>query len=282
MAIDPHAPGSGREPEMRVQLDGRGEHASRVSASKSCGSMATVAPMRPVETVIFDYGGVFSTPVFRNLDGFETQMGYRPGSVNELLFGEAAYVSGGGGDPSDGAPTGSEVADWHRLERGELSFAEYIDGLVARAPDVLGAPLDMGAYQRFLGEMPLGVQWPIVHRARRLQAQRLRLGLLTNNVAEFGDTWRATFPVDELFEVVVDSSAVGMRKPDPEIYLLTCERMGVHPEAAVFIDDNLDNCRAADALGIESVQFGDDAWDVIARLDAILERRGTDSPRVPA
>lgn len=239
--------------------------------------MATVAPMRPVETVIFDYGGVFSTPVFRNLDGFETQMGYRPGSVNELLFGEAAYVSGGGGDPSDGGPEGSEVADWHRLERGELSFAEYIDGLVARAPDVLGTPLDMGAYQRFLGEMPLGVQWPLVHRARRLQAQRLRLGLLTNNVAEFGDTWRATFPVDELFEVVVDSSAVGMRKPEPEIYLLTCERMGVHPEAAVFIDDNLDNCRAADALGIESLQFGDDAWDVIARLDAILERRGTAS-----
>jgi len=98
-------------------------------------------------------------------------------------------------------------------------------------------------------------------------------------VKEFGDAWRATFPVDELFEVVVDSSAVGMRKPDERIYRLTCERLGVDPTAAVFLDDNHDNVAAARAVGMEAVHFGDDPWEALAALDAVLERRGVQPAR---
>ena len=88
---------------------------------------------------------------------------------------------------------------------------------------------------------------------------------------------RATFPVDELFDVVVDSSEVGMRKPDPRIYLLTCERLVVPPGASVFVDDNRDNVEAARTVGIEAVHFGDEPLSAINELDAILERRGTRS-----
>ncbi len=95
---------------------------------------------------------------------------------------------------------------------------------------------------------------------------------------EWGDHWRATFPVDELFEIVVDSCEVGMRKPDPRIYELTCERIGVPPDASVFIDDNAENIAAARALGMETVHFGEDPFVAVAELDAILERRGV-SPR---
>jgi epoxide hydrolase-like predicted phosphatase len=103
----------------------------------------------------------------------------------------------------------------------------------------------------------------------------MKLALLTNNVKEFGSAWRATFPVDELFAVVVDSSEVGVRKPDRRIYLLTCERLAIEPTSAVFIDDNRDNVEAARAVGMEAVQFGEDPVAVISELDAILERRGT-------
>ena len=103
----------------------------------------------------------------------------------------------------------------------------------------------------------------------------MKLGLLTNNVKEFGEHWRSTFPIDELFEVVVDSSHVGMRKPDPEIYLLTCEQLAVEPADAVFVDDNADNVAAARALGMETVHFGDDPRVALAELDAILDRRGS-------
>jgi FMN phosphatase YigB (HAD superfamily) len=66
-----------------------------------------------------------------------------------------------------------------------------------------------------------------------------------------------------------------MRKPDPRIYRLTCERLGVAPAASVFVDDNRDNVEAARAVGIEAVHFGDEPLGPLAELDAILGRRGT-------
>jgi putative hydrolase of the HAD superfamily len=235
-----------------------------------------------ISAVIWDYGGVISSPLFRGIGRFEIDMGYPEGSVLELLFGETAYIGVegraiGGGDPADGAaPPGASAVthDWHRLETGELSLDEYFAGVMERAPEVLGKPIDMEAYRRFSREMPIGIHWPVVHRIRELKRDRLRLALLTNNVKEFGDAWRATFPVDELFEVVIDSSAVGMRKPDERIYRLTCERLGTEPTDAVFIDDNHDNVAAAGAVGMETVHFGDNPWDAITALDAILRRRG--------
>lgn len=233
----------------------------------------------PIEAVIFDYGGVISSPLFRGIGRFEADMGYPEGSVLELIFGESGYIGReGGGDPCDGAAPEAASAvthDWHRLETGEIGLGEYFKGVVERAPKVLGRPIDLDAYRQFTRDMPLGIHWPIVHFIQRLRADRLKTALLTNNVKEFGSAWRATFPVNELFDVVVDSSEVGMRKPDRRIYMLTCERLGVSPSAAVFIDDNSDNVEAARAVGMEAVHFGDEPLPAISELDAILERRGT-------
>jgi putative hydrolase of the HAD superfamily len=232
----------------------------------------------PIEAVIWDYGGVISTPPFRGIGAFEREHGYPPGSVLELIFGDRAYIgAGGGGDPGDGtAPEAASVVhDWHRLEIGELTMVEYMTGVAERAPEVIGRPLDFDAYRRFMRDMPIGVHWPVVHRIRELKQSGIRVALLTNNVKEFGEGWRSTFPVDELFEIVVDSSAVGMRKPDPRIYRLTCAQIDATPTVSVFLDDNLDNVNAARALGMEGVQVGEDPFAAIAELDAILERRGT-------
>jgi putative hydrolase of the HAD superfamily len=230
-----------------------------------------------IEAVIFDYGGVFSTPLFRGIGDFEARMGYPPGSVLELLFGDKAYVGveGAAHRVERELPSDTVTHDWHRLEVGELTLDEWFAGVQARAPEVLGTDIDMGAYLQFMAEMPLGVHWPIVHRARELKADGTHIALLTNNVAEWGDNWRSTFPVDELFEIVVDSSAVKLRKPNPAIYELTCERIGVAPTASVFLDDNSDNVLAAQSLGMETVQVGEDPFAAVAELDEILERRGT-------
>jgi putative hydrolase of the HAD superfamily len=233
-----------------------------------------------IEAVIFDYGGVFSSPLFRGIGKFEADMGYPPGAVLELLFGDKAYVGVEGwahAEPVETAvgPREAVTHDWHRMEIGEISLEDWFAGVQARAPEVLGQPINMDAYLKFMAEMPVGVHWPVVHRARELLADGMPIALLTNNVKEWGDHWRATFPVDELFEIVVDSSEVGMRKPDARIYLLTCERLGVAPEASVFIDDNAENIAAARALGMETVHFGEDPFAAVAELDAILDRRGT-------
>jgi putative hydrolase of the HAD superfamily len=237
-----------------------------------------------IEAVIFDYGGVFSGPLFRGIGKFEADMGYPPGGVLELLFGDKGYigVEGWGYAADDPEPKPASIEwthDFHRMEIGELTLDDWFAGVQARAPEILGRPIDMDAYFTFMAEMPVSVHWPVVHRARELLASGTPIALLTNNVKEWGDHWRATFPVDELFEIIVDSSAVGMRKPDPRIYLLTCERLGVAPEASVFIDDNAENVGAARALGMETVRFGEDPFAAMAELDAILERRGTAPPR---
>jgi epoxide hydrolase-like predicted phosphatase len=222
---------------------------------------AAPAPAGAVEAVIFDYGGVISARLLDNLGRFEAAMGYPPGSIQELMFGPA--------EPVDG-----EVPDFHHLETGRLSLVEYLQGLERRAPDLLGRPLDLESYRAFTAASPLAVHWPVVHRVRALRDDGMPLALLTNNVREFGDAWRSTFPVDELFVHVVDSCEVGMRKPDPRIYRHTCELLDVAPTAAVFVDDNLENCAAAAAVGLEAVRFGPDPWVSLAALDAVLARRG--------
>jgi putative hydrolase of the HAD superfamily len=244
-----------------------------------------------IRAVIFDYGGVISSPLFRGIGQFEAAEGYPKGSLLRLLFGETHYIGLHGRSVADEVAAGitDEVAAdpdaleaegeaddapaWHRLERGEIDMATYYGMIVERAPEVLGRPIDVDAYSRFMRSSAPGVHWEVVHRIRDLRG-KVRLGLLTNNVKEFGERWRATFPIDELFEVIVDSSHVGMRKPEPEIYFLTCTQLGVEPGEAVFVDDNADNCAAARALGMETVHFGDDPRVALTELDAILERRG--------
>jgi putative hydrolase of the HAD superfamily len=225
-------------------------------------SSATPTAADAVEAVIFDYGGVISVRLLGDLSDFEAAMGYPQGSVTELMFGPSAG--------SDGEP----VHDFHALEMGQLSLGDYLTGLERRAPEVLGRPLDLTAYRAFTAASAIAVHWPVVHRVRRLRDDGVRLALLTNNVREFGDAWRATFPVDELFPTVVDSSEVGMRKPDPRIYEHTCELLDVEPTVAVFLDDNEDNVAAAGLLGLETVHFGADPFESLAELDEILDRRG--------
>lgn len=233
--------------------------------------------------MIFDFGGVISSPLFVGLGAFEEAEGFAKGSLLQLMFGETHYIGVEGRavaeaiaqDP-DAVESAHEVTDepdWHLLEKGQLDVASYFQRVVEKAPRVLGRPLDMDAFGRFWQTTAPGVHWMVVHKMRDLKSAGLRIGLLTNNVKEFGESWRAMFPIDELCDVVVDSSHVGTRKPERAIYELTCERMGVTPDETIFVDDNLDNVEAARAYGMATVHFLDPV-SAIAELDSTLERRG--------
>ena len=83
----------------------------------------------------------------------------------------------------------------------------------------------------------------------RLRADGLRTAMITNNVVEFRDYWRAMLPLDELFDVVVDSSEVGMRKPDPRIFALALDQLGrPSRRRSIFLDDHPGNIAGAEAL----------------------------------
>ena len=217
--------------------------------------------MGGIEAVIFDYGGVLSTTPFAGIAEFERQMGCPEKSLAQLLFGKGASPQG----PTEAIPD----HDWHLLETGRLTLDEFHERLASRSAAALGKPLDLGVYAQFLRELGVGVHWMMVHRVRELRAEGYGTAILTNNIKEWGRYWKESIPL-ELFDVVVDSCEVGMRKPDPAIFRLTCERLGVAPEAAVFLDDTRRHVESARTVGLHAILVAD-PLAALAELDAILQ-----------
>ncbi len=116
---------------------------------------------------------------------------------------------------------------------------------------------------------------PMISLMASLRSEGYKMGLLTNNVREWEHRWRAMAPIEEIFEVVVDSAFVGMRKPDPEIYELTVSRLGVPAEECLFVDDLKRNCEAAAAAGMTAIVYRD-AEQAAAEIRAALN--GGDEP----
>ncbi len=217
--------------------------------------------MSAIEAVIFDYGGVLSTTPFAGIAEYERKMGYPEKSLAQLLFGRGASPQG----PTEEIPD----HDWHRLETGRLTLDEFHERLVERSEAALGRPLDLGDYGQFLRELGVGVHWMMVHRVRELRREGYRTAILTNNVKEWGRYWKSSIPLG-LFDEIVDSCDVGLRKPDPAIYRLACERLTVAPEAAVFLDDTRRHVEAARQVGLHAILVRD-PWAALAELDAVLE-----------
>ena len=216
--------------------------------------------MAGIEAVIFDYGGVLSTTPFAGIAEYERKMGYPERSLSQLLFGRGASPQG---------PTEEPDHDWHLLETGRLTLDQFHERLVGRSEAALGQQLDLGDYAQFLRELGVGIHWMMVHRVRLLRADGYRTAILTNNVKEWGNYWKGSIPTD-LFDEIVDSCDVGLRKPDPAIYRLTCERLKVAPEAAVFLDDTRRHVEGARDVGLQAILVRD-PWAALAELDAILE-----------
>ncbi len=112
----------------------------------------------------------------------------------------------------------------------------------------------------------------LIDYMRRLRERGYRMAICTNNVKEWEARWRSMLPVDEIFDVVVDSAFVGARKPEPRIYEITLERLGVEPSAALLIDDIDVNCDAARELGIRAIQFRSNE-QAIGEIEAALDGR---------
>ncbi len=110
----------------------------------------------------------------------------------------------------------------------------------------------------------------VVDTVRKVREHGVRTAIVTNNIREYGDAWRGMVPVDELFDVIVDSCEEGIRKPDPRIFTIALERLGVeNAERTVFLDDFDGNINAARALGMHGILVTGDpqpAMDELLRL----------------
>jgi len=205
--------------------------------------------------VLFDFAGVFTLSPFTALAAASVELGLAPTAIAEILMGPY--------DRDTDHP-------WHRLERGEISLVDARTALLALAAEG-GLDGDPMVHLARLGG--LDEQRPaVVDRAMRIRATGVRTALVTNNVAEFGDGWRAMVPVDELFDVVVDSCRAGCRKPDPKIFRMALDELGVAASDAVFLDDFAGNVAAAEAVGIRGILVGEDRLAALDELDAMLGR----------
>jgi putative hydrolase of the HAD superfamily len=201
--------------------------------------------------LISDFGGVLTTPLQEGFLAYQRESGV---SLEELgtAMGRAAEEHGD--------------HPLFALERGEITETEFRDRIERHLEDGFDlARLRALYFERLLPNREM------IDFVRVLRARGVRAALLTNNVREWEPLWRAKLPqVDELFELVVDSAFVGLRKPDPAIYRLTLERLGgVGAEECVFVDDLDVNCDAARALGMAAVRF-ETAEQAIPEIESAL------------
>lgn len=210
--------------------------------------------MSRIEAVVSDFGGVLTTPLSHAFAAIQEVNGV-PLEAFGPAMARAAERNGG-------------VPPLFELETGSITEAEFTSRLSDALEDVIGRRVDLTGFgETFFAALEPNEE--LFAFLRGVRDRGYRMALLTNNVREWESRWRAMLPIDELFELVVDSAFVGVRKPDPAIYRLLLGRLGVAPEATVFIDDLEVNCDAARGLGMRAVHFRSTA-QAIAEVEALL------------
>lgn len=206
-----------------------------------------------VEAAVFDLGGVFLAGGVESVRSFGTRHGLAAQAWDAIR-----------------AELFHETGIWSACERGERPFADFVTRLRQLVAAHGGGVSEEDA-RDFMGNSgPSPTQrlrTEIVAATERLHA-RMPTALLTNNIPEWRAGWRSLFDLETLFDVIIDSSEVGMRKPEPPIYELTRARLGVGHEALLFVDDLGVNLKPARALGWQTLRY-DDTERVLAVLDAV-------------
>lgn len=211
--------------------------------------------MSPIEAIISDFGGVLTSPLLDSFAAFQDSSGISPAALGKAM---AALAERQGGHP---------LAE---LETGRMTEQAFLQALA----EELSAQLDREIELHGFGEQYFEHLHPndrVIEFMRELRKRGYRMAICTNNVREWEKLWRAKLPVDEIFDVVVDSAFVGTRKPEPQIYQLTLARLGVPAEAALLVDDIELNCNAARELGMSAVVFHS-SEQAIEEIEAALAR----------
>jgi putative hydrolase of the HAD superfamily len=193
-----------------------------------------------IRAVISDFGGVLTNHLIEAFGAFQDETGI---SAEQLNRGMHRIGERDGEYPL------------FSLERGELSERQFLEDLSWALEEDLGHRPHLHGF-REIYFAALHANEPMLDVMRAARERGYRMAILTNNVREWEAVWRSKLPVDEIFELVVDSAWVGMRKPDPRIYELTIERLGgLAPEEHLFVDDNDQNIEAARELGLQAIHF---------------------------
>ena len=200
--------------------------------------------MPEIKAVIFDIGGVLSSSPVAGIRAWAERCG-----IDYGVFG-----------PIVARPEGA----YSRLERSDLTAEAFAREFEAECA-AEGIAADPHGFLASFHNLP---QRPEMHAVVRHLRGRYKLGCITNNVLREGGTGTRG-DIYDCFDVIVESAKVGLRKPDPRIYQMTCEQLGVTPVEAVFLDDFGVNLKGARALGMTTIRV-DETTSAIDELGRVL------------
>jgi putative hydrolase of the HAD superfamily len=209
---------------------------------------------RTFEAVLWDFGGVILSSPFDAFNRYEAEIGLPRDFIRRI----------NAVNPDSNA--------WAQMERGEIDMARFAQLFEAEARALGGELSGHKVIELLSGQVrPEMVQ--ALQRVRR----HYRIACITNNMpagkgpsmTRSADTAAQVAEIMALFEHVVESSKLEMRKPDPRIYRHACDRLGVSPEACVYLDDLGINLKPARAMGMATIKVGEPA-QAIDELQALL------------
>jgi putative hydrolase of the HAD superfamily len=198
-----------------------------------------------IRATLWDFGGVILTGPFEAFAAYERENGLPEGFIRRVNS------------------TNPDTNAWASLERGEIDRTEFARRFEAEAEAAGGAVDAAAILARLAGRLR-----PAMVEALRRCHERLGTALVTNNFVK-EDRGTELAQVLALFDVVVESSRTGLRKPDPAIYTLACLRLGVEPSEVVFLDDLGVNLKPARQMGMTTIKVTDtDA--TLVELEAVV------------
>jgi len=195
-----------------------------------------------VEAVIWDFGGVFTSSPFEAFNRLEAERGLPKDLIRRVNA------------------TNPDTNAWALFERNEIDAGAF-DQLFLEESTALGHPLrGADVLPKLNGELR-----PRMVEALKACKQHFKVGCITNNVVSMHSPGQdesqksagAMSIVMPLFDAIIESSKAGVRKPDPKIYLMMCDLLGVGPEACIYLDDLGINCKPAAGLGMKAIKVVD-------------------------
>ena len=211
----------------------------------------------PIEAVIWDFGGVFTTSPFEAFNQYEVRRGLPRDLIRRVNS------------------TNSDSNAWALFERGQIDSRTFDEKFLSEST-ALGHPV------RGAEVLPLlsGEVRPRMVEALIICKQHFKVGCITNNVIHGHGPVMATTPeraahaqdIMEHFDAIIESSKAGIRKPDPRIYMMMCELLGVRPNACVYLDDLGVNCKPAAQLGMRAIK-------VVSEEQALADLEGATGVR---
>ena len=204
--------------------------------------------------MLLDFGGVLTTPVRASFEAFAADEGVDPKALWRVMRDVAR----------------TEDDPFTMVETGKIDQSEFDVRLAALFNERLGsAILPDGLKVRLFSRV--GPDEEMIAAVRTARSKGVPTGLISNSWGgNYGEGGYDRPMFDELFDIVVISGEVGLRKPEPGIYLLACERIGARPEECVFADDFEVNAQGATAVGMLGIRHRT-AGETIPQLEEFLE-----------